>query len=423
MNMILAHIQQGGGSPGFTGFGTRFRIPASDSGGPNVDDILGSNDIAYSPEADCFVYVEANGGGRATVRVLTVDRDNGNITSESYTIFDSERFCLLMKITYDPNQQRFLVIYNESNTQRVYGRSITINSATLAVTIGARVVVLTNPIGETDTPYWLQLAYDNNTNKFLALLYDHDTSTVTGRVITMSATGTLTSGANTTIDSSSRARAGGGLAFDESKNKFVFVYNKTNNPKTNRGKVLTISGTSISQGAIFDIISSDTVNNPVCVYHPIKQKVYVPILGGRSASPFNLKISEITISGTTGSATVSGELSPGSATQYLTFPSSDGRRVSNWACYDPFSDSLMLQYQLRNDLGTVYPGSYLLKATANGGTSYTIDSTTSIPNTNNEIDSIPLAMAVSSGSGTDGILLLSSFDNTDVEQVFAYGTS
>jgi hypothetical protein len=193
-------------------------------------------------------YYTATAEGAITAGKPVIVEADGDVAQVAETaasagtpvVLDSNN-CLGMISVYHATAQRVVVIYQRSSYVRarvgaVSGETISWGSETTV---------------ESANSYPLGLSYDSGEEKVVAIYYDSGNSTYgTARVMTVNASGDSGSGnisdLGTPVVFNSAATYGGGIAYDINASKHLVAFRDSNND--GRGRVATVSGTSISFG-------------------------------------------------------------------------------------------------------------------------------------------------------------------------------
>ena len=155
-------------------------------------------------------------------------------------ILDSNN-CLGMISVYHATAERVVVIYQRSS--KVRARVGAVSGDTISW--GSETDV------ESGNSYPLGLSYDSGQEQVVAIYYDDGNSTYgTARAMTVNASGDSGSGnissLGTPVVFNSATTYGGGIAYDINAGKHLVAFRDSNND--GRGRVATLSGTSISFG-------------------------------------------------------------------------------------------------------------------------------------------------------------------------------
>ena len=284
---------------------TRGSIDVGNSSGVSTPLAKGAADTVLTSDGTDISWAEAGGGGgeqtfTATGAISAGDivgfNSNGTISVSEAVLQDAvahggstgsgaEQF-----VVYDTVNDKVLYFYRNSTNGYLYGRVGTIANgqisfgtatASASVTTGyiyaafdtnaGKAVVVYNNAGNNSYPYAVvatvsgtnisfgtpvvmrseaqyqtRVFYDSNAQKVLCTYHGGLYHEIRGRVGTVSGT-SISFGTETDISSANAAQYNSNIGFDSNVNKFLLVYQESGQSWFN-ARVLTISGTSISGG-------------------------------------------------------------------------------------------------------------------------------------------------------------------------------
>jgi hypothetical protein len=277
---------------------------ASDS----FDGICGG--MAYDANSQNIVIAFINGAwpSATTAKLIVGTVSGSSITFGTAIDLAGATMASQFEVVYDANAQKCVVFYSKASDNTVYGVVATISGSagTATATLGTPLAIETL----TTTAVQLKAAFDASTNK-IALSYRNYNSSnhyyLRSVVLTVSGT-SLTKGALT--DFTTYPVNYISMGYDPTAQKVAIVYkNQTSNNQEVR--VGTISGTSISYGAVA-ISGQNNPRDPSLVYDSRLQE----LMFSTSQSPTNAY--SITISGTTATISNATRLSTTSTAYYST---------------------------------------------------------------------------------------------------------
>ncbi len=202
------------------------------------------------------VIVNANG----TVSVVA----GGSQSIGSETNFETGGRVEHLSAAYDANAQKVVIAYRD-NTNSNYGTTIVGTVSGTSITFGTAVVY------HADATNYSSIVYDENAQKVvIAYQDDNDSNKGTAIVGTVSGTG-ISFGSPTVFDTDN---AFINTVYDANAQKIVISYQDGGNSNYGTAIVGTVSGTSISFGTPVVYESADTRINDI-VYDSVAQKVIV----------------------------------------------------------------------------------------------------------------------------------------------------
>ena len=161
-------------------------------------------------------------------------------------------------IAYDSNSNRYVaVFYDHGNSQ--YGTAVVASVSGTTVSVGTSAVFVSASI------LYIAIAFDSNTNKFLIVYRDGGNSNYgTGVVGTVDSSDNSISFGTPVVFESANSRYMG-IDFDSNANKFVIAYEDNGNSGYGTAVVATISGTNVSFGTPVVFHSVNISNDPLPV--------------------------------------------------------------------------------------------------------------------------------------------------------------
>ena len=140
---------------------------------------------------------------------------------------------------FDTNAGKAVVVYNNDGGNN-YPYAVVATVSGTNISFGTPVVM------KSEGQYRTRVLYDSNAQKVLCTYHGNLYNEVRGRVGTVSGT-SISFGTESDISSANAAQYNSNIGFDSNVNKFLLVYQQANQTWFNV-RVLTISGTSISGG-------------------------------------------------------------------------------------------------------------------------------------------------------------------------------
>ena len=161
-------------------------------------------------------------------------------------------------IAYDSNSNRYVAaFYDHGNSQ--YGTAVVASVSGTTVSVGTSAVFVSASI------IYIAIAFDSNTNKFLIVYRDGGNSNYgTGVVGTVDSSDNSISFGTPVVFESANSRYMG-IDFDSNANKFVIAYEDNGNSGYGTAVVATISGTNVSFGTPVVFHSVNISNDPLPV--------------------------------------------------------------------------------------------------------------------------------------------------------------
>jgi len=192
------------------------------------------------------VWHKSSTGEAGEIKLFNIEA-NKNVVARTSSSFNTNATSNL-DIGYDPDTDRFLVVYRDENNNSGYAtckvvevaNNTGVNSSTLAT--GASTNIGSNDVSKMNT-----LAYDTAANKMVVFYWSGSRNYARVGTITGGSTNSISFGSEAQI-SSTNAVDGTNLlvaTFDTTTNKIVVFYKLTNNAFA-KAKTGTVSGTSIS---------------------------------------------------------------------------------------------------------------------------------------------------------------------------------
>ncbi len=188
-------------------------------------------------------------------------------------------------LNYDPSQNRFLCVYNETSPR--YGRARVLTISGTSVSVGGQYTF------NSDETAYMKAVYDVNAGKHLILHEDNYDSTK-AIVATMSGT-SLSFGSQISV-TSTRIYYEPQLSYDASAQKILCFY-KQGYGATANIQVATISGTSASFGTA--VTTAGNTETYAAGYYPTDSINVISYKDSGKPSPNNFLASTVSISGTT----------------------------------------------------------------------------------------------------------------------------
>ena len=163
------------------------------------------------------------------------------------------------QIAYDSNSNRYLAVFFDHGNSN-YGTAVVVSVSGATATLG------TPAVFESASTADVNIAFDNNSNKFLIVYRDAGNSNYgTGIVATIDNSDNSVSFGTPAVFSGSNLAQYMGIDFDSNANKFVIAYRDSSNNGYATAVVGTISGTNVSYGTpvVFNAAGNFTDPTPV----------------------------------------------------------------------------------------------------------------------------------------------------------------
>ena len=267
-----------------------------------------SGGMAYDANSQNIVIAFIDGAwpSATTAKLIVGTVSGSSITFGTAIDLAGATMASQFEVVYDSNAQKCVVFYSKSSDNTIYGVVATISGSggTATATLGTPLAIETM----TTTAIQLKAAFDASTNKIALSYRNYNASNhyyLRSVVLTVSGT-SLTKGALT--DFTAYPVNYISMGYDATAQKVVVVY--TNQTSGNQEvRVGTISGTSISYGAVA-LSGQNNPRDPSLVYDSRLQE----LVFSTSQSPTNAY--SITISGTTATISDATRLSTTSTAYY-----------------------------------------------------------------------------------------------------------
>jgi len=245
---------------------------------------MGRKAMAYDTANNKYLHVFQGTNTKLFARVGTVSSNFGlsfgTAVDSGITLSEFVRDYGALHLVFDDNAGKFVVSYAKSDNKN-YASTITISGTTPS--FGTEINVFNS------TTYQTMVGYDSNANK-VVFVNAGNGGYARCRVGTISGTN-ITLGAENNIGVPSVYARPGSISFDTTANKFVLVFPTAG--ATYFARTLTISGTSVSAGAVLSMGSGAAYGN--VVYVPSINKTVIIYTNANNLTP-NFKL--LTISGT-----------------------------------------------------------------------------------------------------------------------------
>ena len=220
-----------------------------DSKGTVYDTTYASTDsgIVYDPDQDKYLLVFVDENDNNYLKAVVISVSGTAITYGTYATLVSQ-YCDLYPggITYDTTANKTIISFRDRSTNYAYGMVLTISGTSVSAGTAAALT--------SGTAVSVACLYDSTNNKTLFVYRTTSDSGLDARVGTVSGT-SLSYGTEVNFDSGS-VSYNIGMAYDSDLSKFVITYPDSNNSNTLSSTVGTISGTSVSFGSV--VASTDT---------------------------------------------------------------------------------------------------------------------------------------------------------------------
>tara|TARA_R110001632_G_C11313862_1_gene414938 strand:- start:158 stop:1579 length:1422 start_codon:yes stop_codon:yes gene_type:complete len=188
-------------------------------------------------------------------------------------------------VTYDANAGKFLIVWENDDSTYIV-RAVVATVSGTSVSFGTVLAVASNMY----RPFVL---YNSDSQSSVIVYKNSSNSTeIYGRVLTISGT-SVSAGSALTIENTAGAKYYIRLSYDTTANKYLVAYSHGSVSKSN-AKVLTVSGTSISAGAlaVFNTVGTTTLsisynsvaNRHVFNYYVNGWKIVVGTISGTSVT-------------------------------------------------------------------------------------------------------------------------------------------
>ena len=164
---------------------------------------------------------------------------------------------------FDTNAGKTVVVYNNDGGNN-YPYAVVATVSGTNISFGTPVVM------KSEAQYSTRVLYDSNAQKVLCTYHGNLYHEVRGRVGTVSGT-SISFGTESDISSLNAVQGNSNISFDSNVNKFLLVYQQSGETWFNV-RVLTISGTSISGGTEIKLVqgstNSSTTSGPTITFIP-----------------------------------------------------------------------------------------------------------------------------------------------------------
>ena len=282
-------------------------------------------------------YKRGNGSNTVRVRQIYIaDGGAATVSSNEGNISDSNSF--IVEVAHDPVRNQAVILYRKSDT-KLYIRTIR-STATTSLNWGNEVAISSTAGWEPEGN--VCISYDTAASKFL-LVYAKDPETsdyATAQTMTVVDDNTFTFGTRVTFKSNTTTDAD--VAYDSTAGKHLIVYRDSSISNDSYGIVATVSGTDVSFGTAVELETGDNLHSKLA-YSTTDNKFiwfYLDTTAG------GLDVSALTISGTSVSR---------GAVSTITVTSAGANNEDTIAtAYDPTLDKFYLLY-LNNGVGKMSP--------------------------------------------------------------------
>jgi hypothetical protein len=185
----------------------------------------------------------ASGTNSIGLRVATVSGTTVTLgTARQYWGYGN-----VIRLAYDTNESQFLAIYrNTSSSNRLDGVIFTVSGTTITLSTSDITTIESSAVSDGDQP--MGVTYDTNADRFVVA---YETSSQLKARVINNVNKSLTIGSQTTVSTRNVGSSSTDVAYDNSSQKDLIVYNDdANSPYNGYGKVATVdpSDNSISFG-------------------------------------------------------------------------------------------------------------------------------------------------------------------------------
>ena len=292
-------------APATVGSSFTFTLPSADGSADQLLKTDGSGNLSFATVNPAPSFTATADGALTNGAPVIVTSDgkvalisggtagtSGTTTIESSTDYKGE-------LVYDPDTQRLIYIYAETDAIRYIVYTINSSGDTFTASSAGAGVVSSERIGSGPSA-----VYDTGSNKII-LCYQKEQGTSRGCV----RTGTVDT-SNDTVSWGTEATFGGNAAgfryggcgqsitYDENANKSIVIYHDNDNNYYLMARTVTVSGTNVSVGTAITINSNGFSNKTRAIsynkYHRQYSVIASPDPGSSNASQFK----SVGISGT-----------------------------------------------------------------------------------------------------------------------------
>ena len=284
----------------------------------------------------------------------------------------------VIRLAYDTNENQFLAIYrNTSSSNRLDGVIFTVSGTTITLSTGDITTIESSAVSDGYQP--MGVTYDTNADRFVVA---YETSSQLKARVINNVNKSLTIGSQTTVSTRDVGGSSTDVAYDNSSQKHLIVYNDdVNSPYNGYGKVATVdpSNNSISFGtetaittgndAMFDVgLGTDATHAKILIAY----RVFVQGSGAEDGY-----VNTLTISGTTPSVATAVLYQSGDTRGNSIGSFGDGRAVvfghpTNWISRTTTYSTLSANLTAENFIG-ISNGAYADGATATIQTAGVVD--------------------------------------------------